>query len=94
MLGQFAFIMSGTFIYFSWDVMEPISYMMLLTNFTFGFFFYNIIKRDLELSTIRDILNARFANRLYRKRGLDIEKINQLTTEIIELREILNNSIY
>ena len=79
MLGQFAFIMSGTFIYFSWDVMEPISYMMLLTNFTCGFFFYNIIKRDMELSTIKDILAARFANRLYRKKGLDIEKINRLT---------------
>ena len=78
--------MSGTFIYFSWDIMEPIAYMMLLSNFTFGFFFYNIIKRDLELSTIGDILKTRFANRLYKKKGVDIEKIEKLTAEITELR--------
>lgn len=68
--------MSGTFIYFSWDIMEPISYMMLLSNFTFGYFFYNILKRDLDVDTLRDILKVRFAQRLYRKKGLDVERLN------------------
>jgi hypothetical protein len=37
---QFYFIMSGTFVHASWDVMEPISYVMMLGNFTVGMLFY------------------------------------------------------
>ena len=64
-IGQWAFIMGGTFVFYSWDVMEPISYIMMFTNFTAGFFFYTSLKKDLELSTVREILSARFARRLY-----------------------------
>jgi hypothetical protein len=86
--------MSGTFVYFSWDVMEPISYMMLFSNFTLGFFFYNIIKRDMELGTIKEILSNKFARRMYRKKGLDIDKLEKLTEEIIQLKQVMNQSVY
>ena len=46
-LGQFAFISTGTFQYFSWDIMEPIAYTMLYANFTCGFLFYLFKNRDL-----------------------------------------------
>lgn len=74
--------------------MEPISYMMLFSNFTVGVFYYALFKKDMELSTLRESMANRFAKRLYRKRGLDIEKLEKLQSEIIELREILNKSIY
>ena len=48
-IGQFAFIAVGTFHYLSWDIMEPMSYLMMLGNFTAGFAFYGIARRDLEL---------------------------------------------
>jgi hypothetical protein len=52
-LGQFAFIMGGTFVYYSWDIMEPIAYCMLLANFVAGFFFYAFLKKDMALGTLR-----------------------------------------
>jgi hypothetical protein len=45
-IGQFGFIMAGTFLYLSWDIMEPISYVMMLGNFTFGMLFYAKYKED------------------------------------------------
>lgn len=44
---QFTFIMGGTFALYSWDVMEPIAYCMMLGNFTSGLFFYARYKEDL-----------------------------------------------
>lgn len=86
--------MSGTFVYYSWDVMEPISYMMLLGNFTIGFLFYVICKRDMGLTNLRDMLGSRFARSLYRKRKLDIERLQNLEKEINDLRQILNKSLF
>jgi hypothetical protein len=85
--------MSGTFMFYSWDIMEPIAYIMLLSNFTFGFFFYNLINRDLELGTLQEILSKRFARRLYRKHGLDIDKLEKVTEEIKRLRGVMNESV-
>ena len=67
--------MSGTFVFYSWDVMEPISYMMLFANFTAGMTFHTLFKKEMELSTLREMFARRFANRLYRKKGLDIERV-------------------
>jgi Mitochondrial calcium uniporter len=44
--------MAGTFMYLSWDIMEPISYIMMLGNFTFGMLFYAKYKEEFELSTL------------------------------------------
>lgn len=74
--------------------MEPLAYMMLFANFTFAFFFYTLVKRDLELSTMKDILNNRFLRRLYRKKGFDIDRLERLENEINLLREQLNRSIF
>lgn len=89
-VAQFAFIMGGTFVHYSWDVMEPIAYTMLLGNFTIGFFFYALLKKEMALGNLEDMLAARSAKRLYRRKGLDIERLRHLETEIIELRKILN----
>ena len=59
-LAQFAGIFYGTFEALSWDIMEPICYLMTFGNFTFGFFFYLIAKKDLELTSIHDILTHRY----------------------------------
>ncbi|CDW84477.1 UNKNOWN [Stylonychia lemnae] len=93
-IAQCACIMSGTFIYYSWDIMEPISYLMMFANFTVGVFYYALFKKDLELGTLRESLAKRFSSRLYRRHGLDVERLELLESEIIELRQILNKSIY
>jgi hypothetical protein len=39
--------MGGTFVTHSWDIMEPISYVMMLGNFTCGMFFFAKNKEEL-----------------------------------------------
>lgn len=93
-MGQFAFIVSGTFVFYSWDIMEPIAYTMLLANFTTGFFFYALKKQDMALGNLREIMALSSARRMYRRRGFDIQRYEKLQKEIIELRTTLNKSIY
>ena len=38
----------GTYEVLSWDIMEPISYLMMLGNFTFGFGWYCAFITDPE----------------------------------------------
>lgn len=94
LMSQFAFIMGGTFVYLSWDVMEPLSYLMLFSNFTCAFAFYTLVKKDLELQSVKEILTNRFARRLYRKRGFNVDEMNRLTEEILEMRAVMNKSIF
>ena len=72
-VGQFALITVGTFHYLSWDIMEPISYLMMLGNFTTGFWFYTIAKKDLALENVTDILNYRFTQSAARRHGIDLD---------------------
>ena len=57
--------------------MEPISYLMLLGNFTFGFFFYIMKKRDLALENLHDILTYRNMQKAARRQGIDLELHNE-----------------
>ena len=93
-VGQFAFIMGGTFVFYSWDIMEPISYIMMFTNFTVGATFYADFKKDMQLQTLRELLAGRSARKMYKRRGLDIDRVSQLEDEIKELRQLLNKSVY
>ena len=93
-IAEFAGIMAGTFLYLSWDIMEPISYVMMLGNFTFGMLFYAKYKEELELSTLQDMIAGSFAKGLYRRKGIDTAKLEALEREIRENQEILSKSIY
>lgn len=85
--------MSGTFVYYSWDVMEPVSYVMMLGNFTAGMFFYAAYKDEMQLTTLKEMLSKRFARGIYKRKGFDIERLESLEEEIKELRAILNKSV-
>jgi len=93
-IGQFGFIMAGTFVFFSWDIMEPISYVMMLGNFTLGMLFFAKNHEELQLTTLREMIAARFARGIYRRKGLDVVRLDQLQEEIKAGQEIINKSIY
>lgn len=59
-IGQFVIIFQGTFHYLSWDIMEPVCYLMTLGNFTAGYAFYLAMKKDLDLTNFHEILTLRF----------------------------------
>ena len=85
--------MSGTFVFYSWDIMEPISYMMLFSNFSVGVMYYAFFRKELALGTVRQSLASRFAKGLYRRKGLDINRVHILEKEILEYRAIVNQTL-
>lgn len=90
-LGQFGFIASGTFHYACWDIMEPLCYLMTLGNFTFGFFFYILAKKDLELSNFHDILTHRFKMSACKRAGIDMEAHERSKEELARIeRELVS----
>lgn len=52
--------------------MEPMCYLMTFGNFTFGFFFYLLMKQDLELTNVHDILVYRMTQKAAKKFGIDL----------------------
>ena len=88
-ISQFGIIAFGTFEYLSWDIMEPVAYLMTFTNFTFGYLFYLRAKRDLELSSIYEILTRRLIERACRRNGIDLVKHEELQADIKELQTAL-----
>jgi hypothetical protein len=67
--------MSGTFVFSSWDVMEPISYCMMLGNLTVAMLFYASYKEEMQLITLRKLIANKFARGLYIRKKFDIEKV-------------------
>ena len=72
-MAQFAFIFYGTFHVYSWDIMEPICYLMTFSNFTAGFLFYLTVEKDLELENLSEILTKRFTLSACKSQGIDLE---------------------
>jgi len=87
--GQFAFIAGGSFHYYSWDIMEPICYLMTFGNMTAGFAFYLGAKKDLELNSVHESLTERFVRRACDRKNIslseleaDIETLKQIEKEL------------
>ena len=88
-IGQFTLITVGTFHYLSWDIMEPISYLMMYSNFLAGFTYYLAIKKDLTAETVHENLTERFKRNAAKKAGIDLKKQKEMLAEVEELREII-----
>ena len=88
-LAQFYLIFAGTFHYLSWDIMEPICYLMTFGNFTTGFFFYLYMKKDLDLTNFHEILTHRFTRSACARQGIDLDDFEAKKEEIVRIREAL-----
>lgn len=73
-IAQFMLIFYGTFELFCWDIMEPVCYLMTLGNFTAGFAFYLKNHKDLELSSVHEMLTERSVRKRAAAQGLDIDE--------------------
>lgn len=83
---QFAVITMGTFHYLSWDIMEPVSYLMMYGNFVCGFTYYLKVKKDLTAENIHEVFTERFKRNAAKSAGIDLEKQEEMIAEIEELR--------
>jgi hypothetical protein len=90
-VGQFFLITLGTFHYLSWDIMEPVSYLMMLGNFTCGFGFYLAFQRDLAIGNIHDIIVNRITRSAAEKAGISMKKHEATRERITELQGIMSN---
>ena len=86
-ISQFAFIVLGTFHYLSWDIMEPLCYLMMFGNFTasYAFFLANRTEYDLELGSIHHLLTERITRRRATASGIDLEQHAEQKEEIERL---------
>ena len=59
LLGQWMFVATGTFYYWCWDVMEPIAYIMGLTNIAIGTGYYTFANTEFQIASIHDSIVER-----------------------------------
>jgi len=88
---ELAVIVAGTFEYYCWDIMEPVSYLMMYGNFLCGFSFYLVVKKDMDVDSLTEVLAARFRRRAAKKQGICLETQTKMVEEIRHLREIIKN---
>ena len=93
LIGQFGFIMSGTYFYFCWDVMEPLAYLMLTSNLTIGFAYYWWTRIEMDFEPLQGKFKSTIARKIYIKNQFDIEEFQELKGDVIELRALINNSV-
>ena len=86
-ISQFGFIVLGTFHFLSWDIMEPLCYLMMFGNFTasYAFFLAQDTKHDLELGSIHELLTERITKRKAIACGIDMTKHAEQKEEIERL---------
>ena len=82
LVGQWTLIATGTYLFASWDVMEPIAYVMLLGNLILGYTFYTYSDRDFELGSMFTYLQERKQNQLYQRLDLDPDRLDILKQDI------------
>ena len=93
MLGQFFYITTGTYVLFCWDVMEPQSYLMMTANLVAAFGYYAFRGRELSQDELQLNWFQRTARKLYDAEGFDLENYETLERDILELRDIIHNSV-
>ena len=76
---QYGFVQYGTFVAFSWDVIEPITCAMTLGDACLAYLFWMISKKPYTLNGIREYFEGRAQRRLIKKYSLDYD--NFLRTE-------------
>jgi hypothetical protein len=62
--------------------MEPVCYLMTLGNFSFGYFFYLMMKKDLELTNVHDIMAYRMSRSASKRQGIDLELHEEQKSEL------------
>ena len=87
MVFQFGLIQFGTYCYFSWDIMEPITCAMTLGDVVLSYFFWVWTKRPYEYGSITQYFYLKKLKKLSVKIGYDeyqckkIEKAKKIIEE-------------
>lgn len=75
--------------FFSWDVMEPHSYMIGLGNMIIGLAYYTFSKRPFNLTAMFNFFRDRKKEKLLVKWGVNKKYLESLKDELPKLKEAL-----
>ena len=79
---QFALVQYGTYILFSWDIMEPITCGMTLGDAVFAYFFWARTKCSYTLSGVFNHYFLKKKNKLAKKENFDQENYDKIETAL------------
>jgi len=98
MRGLFAYAVtySGVLTYLifwllSWDIMEPASYLLGLSNLILAMYFFNTTKTEFSFEAICNTIKVGRRNQLYKKRSFEEEEFQKILKEIEEAENDLQN---
>ena len=89
LLIQFMLSQYGTYYAFSWDIIEPITACVSLTDAVAAYFFRDFFKNSWELSGVRNYFYDRKFKKLMKKNNISEAKY----AELLKVRETLQQKL-
>lgn len=87
---QFAAVQYGTYVVYSWDIMEPITCLMGMGDACIGYFFWiNCNKQDYSLEGIHNYFYSKKLSKLYKKNNLSQEETQKIDSIVNDLERKL-----
>ncbi len=79
---QLAMFIRFTYVEFSWDVMEPISYFVGLANVIMGYIYFMFTQRDFSFGTWQSQMMQNAMDRQLKTGKFDVEKYEQMARKL------------
>ena len=87
---QYLLVQYGTFIMFSWDIMEPITCAMTLGDAVLAYIFWWLTKNSYSISGVYDYFYKKRLRKLEKKNNFDRGKYEMITTTLDVLKKRLH----
>ena len=87
---QYLLVQYGTYIMFSWDIMEPITCAMTLGDAVIAYIFWCLTKNSYSISGVYDYFYKKRLRKLEKKENFDRGKYDLITTTLAVLKKRLN----
>lgn len=89
-LGQYFLTQYGTYVAFSWDIIEPIACCMTMSDALIAYIFWVNTGRPWDVNGLRDHFQTRKMNKAIKKNIFDQDKYNNLKQAIEQVETKLN----
>ena len=86
---HFALVARLTWWELSWDIVEPITYMITYSTATLVFIYFCSTRKEYNYESFFDRMVRKRQNRLYKRNDFDIDRFKELCQEIKEDKESL-----
>jgi hypothetical protein len=84
---QYLAVQYGTYVLFSWDIMEPLTCAMTLGDAVLAYFFWALTKKSYNLPGIYNYFYEKRIKKLAKKRHFDQEKYDKIQTALAMLKK-------